>query len=904
MTLSDGQHLSHYKVLEKIGQGGMGEVYRAEDTNLSREVAIKVLPEQFTKDPQRLARFEREAKLLAQLNHPNIAAIYGFEKAEGVHFLALELVEGETLAKRVAKGPLPVEEALEVCRQIAEGVEAAHEKGVIHRDLKPANVKVTPEGKVKILDFGLAKAFEEEVPEADISQSPTLTEEMTRAGVILGTAAFMSPEQAKGQSVDKRADIFAFGCVLYELVTGKRAFQGETITETLGAIIHKEPNWDALPAESPPTLSTLLRRCLQKDPKQRIRDIGDVRLAMEGAFEAASSQVAAAVVAQPVWRQPLPVAAAAVVVTALAVGLTAWSLWPSPASPRVTRLAINPPVGQRLHVPGVSSALALSPDGTRVVYLVGSQSVLVARALDELDTTVLYREGNVFNPFFSPDGRWVGFNDQTEDTIKRVAVTGGPVRMISRIPSSGTRGATWGEDDTIIYGASGSRGLWQVPAAGGTPEPLTTLDESRGEFQHVWPELLPGGKAVLFTIRHVGEGVDMDEIVVRRLASGEQRVLVTGGSYPKYAPTGHLLYHVAGTLWAVPFDLDRLEVTGNPVAVLEGVLTRSGGAADFAVAQDGSLVYVSGTGAGVHTLVWVDRQGQEEAIDIEPSLYRYPRLSPDGTRVALDDRNPANDLWVWNIAQQTRSRLTVGPVGGWYPVWTRDGTRLVYDSQDGDISWKSANDTGMPTVLVSAPGKSSRKTPNPYFLSPDGMHLVFRASSNPETRDDLAMVAIDGTGEVDWLLAESYHERNAELSPNGRWMAYESDESGQFEVYVRPFPNVEDDRVQVSNAGGSHPLWSRDGRELFYHQPNGGLFRLMSVAVDTTAATPTQALGSRQELLDWPYLAHWGARAYDVSQNGQRFLAVKDASVSSSDSPQLYVILNWFEELKRLVPTN
>ena len=607
-----GKTLSHYKVLEKIGQGGMGEVYRAEDTNLSRDVAIKVLPEQFTQDPQRLARFEREAKLLASLNHPNIAAIYGFEEADDVRFLAMELVPGETLAEKVSKGPVPVKEALEVCRQIAEGVEAAHEKGVIHRDLKPANVKVTPEGKVKILDFGLAKAFEEETPVTDISQSPTLTEEMTRAGVILGTAAYMSPEQAKGKPVDKRADIFAFGAVLYELLTGKRAFEGETITETIAAVLKSEPDWARLPENIPWNVRTLLRRCLTKDVHDRLDGIGNVRVEIKLALEEPATVVPIGVTGAaqaPLWQRAIPWTIA--VLMAVMVGIGFWSLT-RPVPRPITRFPLvleslpseQQTIGRGRHV------VALSPDGTHLVYVYADKianSQLYLRAMDRLEATPIRGTEDAREPFFSPNGQWVGF--WADGQLKKVSITGGAPVILCE--ATNPFGASWGTDDTIVFG-QGTRGIWKVSANGGTPEVLITVDSTEGKLAH-GPQILPGGNAVLFTLAP-GQKWDDAQIVVQSLERGERKVLINGGKDARYAPTGHLVYAREGTLLAVAFDLGQLEVTGGPVPIVEGVMDADfrTGAAHFSFSKLGSLVYVPGGGGHQlrSGLVWVDRQGQ------------------------------------------------------------------------------------------------------------------------------------------------------------------------------------------------------------------------------------------------------------------------------------------------------
>ncbi len=889
-----GQTISHYKVIEKIGQGGMGEVYRAEDTNLSREVAIKVLPEQFTQDPQRLARFEREAKLLASLNHPNIAAIYGFEKAEGVHFLALELVPGETLAERVAKGPVPVEEALEVCRQIAEGVEAAHEKGVIHRDLKPANVKVTPEGKVKILDFGLAKAFEDEIPAADISQSPTLTEEMTRAGVILGTAAYMSPEQAKGKSVDNRTDIFAFGSVLYELLTGKRAFEGETVTDTLARVLQGQPDWKALPEDTPTRVIELLTDCLEKDSAERLPDIGHVRIQIKKALKEpiTVSPIGAASAAQPsLWKRAIPWSITAVVIVLAAVGF--WNLTrPGPLA--VSRLAMTLSATERLANLN-RPAVALSPDGTHLVYAASrdnSQRQLYLRAMDQLQAEPIAGTEGAVNPFFSPDGQWVGFF--ANGKLKKISISGGAPLTLCDVPNS--RGASWGANDTIIFTpSSGTAGLLEVPAAGGTPQVVTTLDAEKGEDRHRWPQFLPEGKAVLFNVWAGDRTVDDALIVVQQLETGERRVLVEGGNHPHYVPTGHLVYARAGTLMAVPFDLARLEVTGPPVAVVEGI-TQSIGVttAQFSFSRLGALVYVPGDVSGTEsTLVWVNRQGAVESLGAPPRAYAQPRLSPDGRRLAVHITEARQNVWVYDIPRGTLTRLTFEGSNNW-AIWTPDGKRLTFSAtRPGapfNVFWKPADGSGAAEQLTT--------TEHGHFAtswSPDGQVLAF-TENHPTTARDIWLLPLEGERQPRPFLRTPFSEAQAKFSPDGRWLAYVSNESGRWEVYVQPFPGP-GEKLQISTEGGTAPVWARNGRELFYR--NGDKM----LAVDVTTQ-PGFGAGTPTLLFAGPYQRPSSSNTnYDVAADGQSFLMIK-ASEQEAESSQINVVLNWFEELKRLVPTN
>ena len=585
-----GQTISHYKVIEKIGSGGMGVVYRAEDTTLKREVAIKVLPEQFTKDPQRLARFEREAQLLAQLNHPNIAAIYGLEEADGVRFLAMELVEGETLAERVGKGRLPIKEALEICRQIAEGMEAAHEKGVIHRDLKPANVKVTPKGKVKILDFGLAKAFEGEVPAADISQSPTLTEEMTRAGAILGTAAYMSPEQARGEEVDKRADIFAFGSVLYELLTGKRAFGGRTVTDTLAKILEGVPDWEAVPSDTPSKILDLLQRCLEKDSDERLPHIAEARIQLKKALKQPASPTAVPGAVQP-GQQRWGMTVGLVVLTAIVAGLAVWLLiQPSSPEQSLNRLVIRASPPARL---AANPQVAISPDGRHLVYSARREdeiNQLYLRSLDDFvdrpipGTTAL--SGG--EKFFSPDGESVGFFSTTSE-LKKVSLAGGAPITLGTVNTPGRRGG-WFEDTIFFTGTTAAgQGLYRVPATGGDPELLAAPNPDDGESVYRYSQILPGGEVILFSIDLVGGEV---QIAALFLETGEQKLVLETARQAYYLPTGHLVYEQGrtGNLMAALFDPVGVEVIGDPVLVVQGV--RQTAQVDYAISDDGTLVYV------------------------------------------------------------------------------------------------------------------------------------------------------------------------------------------------------------------------------------------------------------------------------------------------------------------------
>ena len=903
-----GKTLSHYKVIEKIGQGGMGEVYRAEDTNLSRDVAIKVLPEQFTKDPQRLARFEREAKLLASLNHPNIAAIYGLEEADGVRFLALELVPGETLQERVAKGPLPIEEALEVCRQISEGVEAAHEKGVIHRDLKPANVKVTPEGKVKILDFGLAKAFEEEISPADMSQSPTLTEEMTQAGVILGTAAYMSPEQAKGKPVDKRADIFAFGAVLYELLTGIRAFEGETITETLASVLKSEPDWEKLPGDTPGRIKELLEDCLQKDPHDRLHDIANVRIQIKKAL---SEPATVSPNGPTIATQPAPVrrifTLGLVALSGVIVGVVIWSLMRPPLSPLtpLKRLVIQLPSTAPFEVETWRPAVALSPDGTRLIYVAnrGGRRQLYLREMDRLEATPIPGTEGAHSPFFSPDGQSLGFVSGYK--LMKVSVSGGAPQILARVPPV-TRGVSWGPDDTIIFNRALDNGLSRISAIGETlpDEPfspgqeLTPIpDHTKEEYSHRWPQFLPGGKAVLFTI-DTGGSFDEARIGVLSLETGTVDVVLDGGTNARYSPTGHIVFSRAGALLAVPFDLERLERTGDPVTVVEGILMEPGGAAHFTFSNDGSLAYVSG-GMLVtdRKLVWVNRQGEVEPLPAEAREYISPSLAPDGQQVAVIIREGSNyDVWISEVVRGTLTPLTSHPGEDITPIWTPDGKLVTFASEMSGstptVSWRPADASGPQEVLVE---REMRGT-IPTSWSPDGQTLAFTDLSGP----DIWMLPLEGEEKPWAFLKTEAEETGAKFSPDGRWIAYQSNESGRDEVFLIPFSVTgSGGKRQVSISGGAEPVWAPDGGDLFYR--NGD--KMMAVAIETE---PELSVGTSRLLFEGRFLpvpsGDDPGSSYDISPDGQRFLMIQREQ--DLVPTEIIVVLNWFEELKRLVPTN
>jgi Tol biopolymer transport system component len=780
MALAAGTKLDTYEVVAQIGAGGMGEVYHAHDTKLGRDVAIKVLPEAFAHDADRLSRFQREAKMLAALNHTNIATIHGLEQSGGTSYLVMELVSGETLQERIKReGAVPVEETLTIAKQIAEALEAAHEKGIIHRDLKPANVKVTPEGKVKVLDFGLAKAFAGDATNENIGNSPTLSMAATMQGVILGTAAYMSPEQAKGKAVDKRTDIWAFGAVLYELLTGEAAFQGEDVGDILAEVVKAEPDWTRLPEATPPPIRTLLRRCLRKDKRQRLQDAAGVRIEIEDAIAAPKDVGATAPVATPRSNLSRAVAAALAIITVVAL----WGWW------RATR-----PVEQslrsleRLDVdlgPDVSlgspygADVILSPDGTRVVYV--SQGRLFTRRLDQPNVTELTETQGAFAPFFSPDGQWVAFF--TPGKLEKISVEGGAA--IALCDSVAGRGGSWGDDGNIIAALDTNIGLSRIPSAGGQPTSVTELQS--GEGNHRWPQVLPGGKAVLFTASSTGAtGYDGANIELVSLADHRTKTLVRGGTFGRFLPNGHLIYVNRGTLFAVPFDLDRLEVRGTPSQALNQVsYTPSNGTAQFDFSQTGTLIYRSGgAGGGLFTVQWLDASGKTHPLLAKPDAYERPSLSPDGNKLALY----TSDIWVYEWQRDTMTRLTFGPARSIYPVWSPDGRYIVFQTLGG-MFWTRSDGSGKPQPLTQ-----SKNRQLPYSFTLDGKRLAFHELS-PQTQDDIWTVPLksDGTGlragKPEPFLQTPSDERHGAFSPDGRWMAYDSNESGSYQVYVRPFPN-------------------------------------------------------------------------------------------------------------------
>ena len=932
VALTPGTHLGVYEVTAQIGAGGMGEVYRAHDTKLGRDVALKILPDAFASDPDRLARFQREAKTLASLNHPNIGGIYGLEESGAATALVMELVEGETLAEKIEQRStpksrgwgLPLDEALPIAKQIAEALEAAHEQGIIHRDLKPANIKVRPDGTVKVLDFGLAKLADPAVSSTvHATMSPTLSRHATMAGVILGTAAYMAPEQARGKTVDKRADVWAFGCVLFEMLTGTRAFPGDDLTDTIAAVVRAEPDWRALPLPTPVGLRRLLTRCLKKDPKARMRDIGEARQQIEDLLSSAPEEMSTAsgsgsepVAATRRWT----VAAASVTLLVGATALGTWALTRAPlAKLQPMRLVIVPPAAQPLRIQGADRDLALSPDGTHLVY-VSRDGQLMARPIDQLDAVPLGGITDARSPFFSPDSRWVGVFTGgvlgNAGELKKVSIAGGPALPLCRYQGA-PRGGSWGPDDTIVFATNDSNsGLFRVSAAGGEPTVLTTPDAAHGEADHIFPSLLPGGRAVLFTIR-APDGTT--QVAVLDLITGQRTTLIRAGSQAEYVgpstraeQAGYLVYALAGTLRAVRFDPRTRTVESDPVPVVEQVVTQPNGAADFSISRQGTLVYIPGVGKREtpHSLVWVTRHGQVTPITAPPRAYLSPRLSPDGARVALA-LDGQDGIWIWDLARKTLTRLTDTPAFYSDPVWTPDGRRVIFAKSLGGIPnlfWRAADNIGTVERLTTSPNAQV-----PTAVAPDGTRLIVREIV-PTTGGDLRVLRLDrplarpataapppadARRQTEPLLQTMFNESRGEISPDGHWLVYESNDSGPFQISVRPFPDVDSARWTISTSGGTRPVWARSGRELFYLDDTNAV---TAVSIHTT---PTFGAGAPTKLFDGRYYSDLLSRSYDVSPDGQRFLMIKDsASGDQTSTPaSIVVVLNWTEELKRLVPT-
>jgi serine/threonine-protein kinase len=875
------QAIAHYRITGKLGEGGMGAVYRATDIKLGREVAIKVLPDAFASDPDRLARFTREAQVLASLNHPHIAAIYGVEDRA----LIMELVEGPTLAERIAEGPIPLEESLEIARQIGDALEAAHEKGIVHRDLKPANIKVTADGRVKVLDFGLAKALDPRAGVAsDPVNSPTLTAQATEAGVILGTARYMAPEQAKGKAVDKRADIWAFGVVLYEMLTGQPLFVGETVSDTLAAVLTKEPEWERVPGKT----RRLLRSCLEKEPKRRLRDIADAWRMVEEVAEAPPATAAGKI------RAPWIALAAVLAVIAAAMSWIAWQAT-RPVEHPLTRLSVD--LGPEA-MTGLNLTTAISPDGRRLVFPArgpdGKQE-LATRLLDQAQVTLLPGTENGSAPFFSPDGQWIGFF--TGDQLEKISVQGAaPVTLCAT--AAAPEGASWGDDGNIIAALGTLQPLSRIPTAGGPPQPLTKLGP--GEVTQRWPQVLPGAGAVLFTGSSSPVAQENANVEAISLKTGQVKILQRGGYYGRYLPGGHLVYMHQGVLFGVGFDPERLEVRGEPTPLLEDVAANAAsGGGQFDFSTTGTFVYVSGkSSAQVWQVEWLDSFGKMRPLFAAPGTYGVPRLSPDGRMLAFVGDGP--DVYIRDLERDTTSRLTVTSHSQ-VPVWAPDGKHLVFQSVSNGSSffWVRSDGAGEPQRLLESPNNAA-----PWSFSPDGRRLAYFESS-PDTGYNLWTLPLDLTdpdhpkpGQPELFLRTPANENVPKFSPDGRWIAYRSDESGSYEIYVRPFPAGSGGKSQISAGGGLYALWSKNGRELFYETADNRIM-VVDYKVEGDSFLP-----SKPRLWSEKQIFYTGTSNLDLAPDGKQFVvfAIPEAAGGEKSSVHVTMLLNFFDEVRRRIP--
>ncbi len=875
-----------YKIISELGKGGMGEVYRAEDTSLKREVAVKVLPQPFTLDKERLARFEREARLLGSLNHQNIATIHGLEKSDNQLFLVMELVEGDTLAERIKKGSLPVDESLEICRQIAEGLESAHERGIIHRDLKPANIKITPEGKVKILDFGIAKAFQDKSDNIDSSKSPAISDEMTEPGVILGTASYMSPEQAKGKAVDKRTDIWSFGCILFECLTNKRVFEGETASDIIASILKSEPEWDELSTKIPGAISILLRRCLRKDTKKRLREIGDARIEIEDALSDTPllvPQISGREVSRH-FKISWWMAGLLILMTAIISGITTRLLTRSEISNLSKRFIIIPPSDAPLAM-AQGTDIAVSPDGKRIVYVAstGTSTQLYIRLLNEYEVKPIIGTNGASMPFFSPDGEWLGYYSSSDRKIMKIPILSGKSVPLEICSATWVFSAHWGEDDSIFLGSSSGSGIRRVSAGGGEPEEITSLDSEEHEIAHDSPVLLPDGNTLLFAVRKE-EGPEEGLIVAQNLKTGERKSLIKGGVNIQHIQTGYLAYNRNGTLLAAPFNPKKLQV-GDWVPIIDDI--RAGGmlAAEYSVSREGTLVYVFGMTRSETSLIWINKQGIEIPFSEKMNEYSSVKISPDGSYVLLsiwDREMRTYNIWKYDIQSQVNEQITFEGRNETF-VWSPDGKSIAYVSRSEgthSIYLKSLEDAGKTTTLMTSD--------NQLFLhswSPDGNWLAFESVGSGNS--DIWLYSFRDYKAEPYLNTIS-NEYCPVFSWDGNWMAYVSDEQGPNQIYVKSFAK-EGEKRKISEGTGVNPKWGESDDKLFYQSGN----KIMAVSVATTP---------KFQILDQPELIYEsiGIWDYDVHVENNNLLLVKESG-EYEDRLQIRVVIDWFDELNRLL---
>lgn len=888
MTLSSGSRLGPYEIQALLGSGGMGEVYKARDTRLDRTVAIKVLPAHVATDPDLRQRFEREARAVAALNHAHICILHDIGQQDGIDYLVMEYLEGQPLGERLTKGALPVDQVLRYAIEIADALDKAHSQGITHRDLKPGNIMLT-KGGAKLLDFGLAKLRQETAPTAPLSQLPTAEGGLTAHGTILGTLQYMAPEQLEAKEADGRTDIFAFGTLVYEMATGKKAFEGQSQASVISAIMSSDPPpISALQPMTPAALDRVVKRCLAKDREDRWQTARDLHVELkwiaDGALEGAKAMVTDARPAVTRGRSILLWTLTGVVLGVLLASVTTAYLnrAETPAAQSLRRLAVSLPLAVQL-VAQDQQGLELSPDGKQLVFAGRRAGVtqLYRRAMDQLEASPIPGTEGAVLPFFSPDGQWVGFF--AGGKLKKVALMGGtPVPLCD---TTGLQGADWGLDDMILFSSGDGAGLRRVPAAGGSPEPVTKLDSSQGELDHTFPHILPGGQVLLFT---TASDYTHPKIAVQSLQTGLREILFDGVK-PRFVPTGHIVFARAGSLWAVPFDSNRLEVTGSAAPLVEGVRMEFGVWPYFTIASDGTLVYVPGDSA--RQLVWVDRKGGVQPLGFPPRPYETPRLSPEGQRLALTIREENHDVWSYELARETSMRLTTAPGEDETPVWLPDGKRLVFagDRPGGsNLLLKLADGSATEEKLLEIRG-GHRHTDS---VSPDGLILAFHEIS-PQTGGDIWVLSLQGDRKPRPFLQTPSNEIGARFSPDGRWIAYMSNESGQSEVYVQAFPGP-GGKWKISTEGGVEPVWSRSSRELFYR--NGDQMMAVDVAAQPAfnASKPRVLFKGQFDNIPWE-------ANYDVSADGQRFLMIQ-AEETIAGASKIQVVLNWFEDLKRKVP--
>jgi serine/threonine-protein kinase len=873
--MAAGTQLGPYRIEGLLGAGGMGNVYRGRDTRLDREVAIKLSREEFGE------RFSREARAIAALNHPNICTLFDV----GPNYLVMEIVEGPTLSERLKQGRMPLEEALAVARQIGDALEAAHERGIVHRDLKPGNIKIKPDDSVKVLDFGLAKRqLVDGSSPGRPEDSPTASLAATRAGVILGTAAYMSPEQARGKTVDKRADIWSFGVVLYEMLAGRQLFEGATVTDTLAAVLTKEPDWDIIPIQ----LRTLLRACLERDPKRRLRDIGDVWRLREVPLSEKRSA----------GRLMPAIAAALAVLSAIAL----WGWWRATRPPDRPLVRLDVDMGANVSLGSpccgpdvIGPDVIISPDGTRLVFV--SKNHLFARRLDQPQAVELPGTEGARQPFFSPDSQWVGFFAQSK--LKKISTAGGGASILCEAGVF-NGGGSWSEDGNIIFARDlVNAGLLRIPSDGGGPTVVTELDRARGEETHRWPEVLPGGKAVLFTAHKAPvSGFDEASIEVVSLPDRRRKTLHTGGTYGRYLPTGHLTYINRGVLFAVPFDLERLEVRGVPTRVLEpvGYSRRSGiGQIDFS--RTGNAVYRAWSAGGLMRIKWLYSTSKAEPLPFEPGEYGHGVLSPDGRRLALHvSEGSSRDIWIYDLQRQTTSKLTFGEAVKGSPLWSPDGRYILYQAPGG-VFWSRVDTPGESGLL-----SKSDKPEFAWSFTADGKHVVVQEGGGRNA--DLWTIPVESdaaglhAGVREPFLRTPFAERFASFSPDGRWLAYESDESGSSQVYVMPFHH-KGERRQISTGGGLWPTWSRTRPELFFSTEDGQIMvTRYQAGVDTFNSEQPRTWSERR------IASPWNGRNFDVAPDGNRIVALMPVEGEEPQISRNHVIFleNFFDELRRVVP--